>query len=81
MRIRFEHDTEKKEGNFSKKIVILVITINIIFTIATFGAFIRTGNEPATLITAWFAFTTVELWELSKIKRSDKTKKKQEEEV
>lgn len=79
MRIKIERDTKKQKCEFSKKIVVLVIIINIIFTVATFGAFIKTGNEPATLITAWFAFTTVELWELGKIKRS-KTKKQEDEE-
>lgn len=79
MRIRLEKETEEKKGAFSKKIVKLVIAINVLFTIAVFYAFIKTGNEPGTLITAWFAFTTVELWELGKIKRS-KTKKEEEEE-
>lgn len=79
MRIRLEKEAEEKKGAFSKRIVKLVIAINVLFTIAVFYAFIKTGNEPATLITAWFAFTTVEVWELGKIKRS-KTKKKEEEE-
>lgn len=76
MRIRLEKEAEEKKGAFSKRIVKLVIAINVLFTIAVFYAFIKTGNEPATLITAWFAFTTVEVWELGKIKRS-KTKKKE----
>jgi hypothetical protein len=29
-----------------------------------------TGSEPITLIGAWFAFTTGELWMLSSIKKS-----------
>lgn len=78
MRIRLEKEAEEKKGAFSKRIVKLVIAINVLFTIAVFYAFIKTGNEPATLITAWFAFTTVEVWELGKIKRS-KTKKEEEE--
>ena len=54
---------------FSKLIVTFVIIINIVFTIGTLYIFLKTGNEPTTLIGAWFAFTTVEVWKLAKIKR------------
>lgn len=33
--------------------------------------FLRVGSEPSTLIGAWFAFTTGELWALSSIKRKE----------
>ena len=59
-----------KKGMFSKLIVTFVIIINILFTIGTLYIFLRTGNEPTTLIGAWFAFTTVEVWQLAKIKRN-----------
>jgi len=58
-----------KKGMFSKLIVTFVIIINIVFTIGTLYIFLKTGNEPTTLIGAWFAFTTVEVWQLAKIKR------------
>lgn len=61
----------RKKGNFSKKIVILVILMNILFTLAIMYLFLKTGNEPMTLVGAWFGFTTVELWSLSKIKRAE----------
>ena len=61
----------RKKGSFSKKIVILVILMNILFTLAIMYLFLKTGNEPMTLVGAWFAFTTVELWSLSKIKRAE----------
>ena len=61
----------RKKGSFSKKIVILVILMNILFTLAVMYLFLRTGNEPMTLVGAWFAFTTVELFSLSKIKRAE----------
>lgn len=61
----------RKKGTFSKKIVILVILMNILFTLAIMYLFLRTGNEPMTLVGAWFGFTTVELWSLSKIKRAE----------
>ena len=54
---------------YSKWIVALVILLNVGFTGAVLFLFLRTGNEPTTLIECWFAFTTVELWSLSKITR------------
>ena len=55
--------------NFSKRIVALVILLNVGFTGVVLYLFLWTGNEPSTLIGCWFAFTTVELWSLSKITR------------
>jgi threonine/homoserine efflux transporter RhtA len=52
---------------FSKKIVALVVFLNVVFTGAIMYLFLRTGSEPSTLIGCWFAFTTVELWSLSQI--------------
>lgn len=60
-----------KKKQFNKTIVTLVILMNIIFAGAVFVVFWHTGNEPSTLIGSWFAFTTIELWELSKIKRKE----------
>lgn len=64
----------EKKGRFSKLIVTLVVTLNILFTVAVLYIFLRTGSEPATLIGCWFAFTTGELWMLASIKR-EKVKK------
>ena len=58
---------DKKE--FSKKVIFTVIVLNILFTIAILYVFCRTGNEPTTLVASFFGFTTVEMWNLSKIKR------------
>ena len=55
---------------FSKKIVSLVILLNVTFTGAVLYLFLRTGNEPTALIAAWFAFTTGELWMLSGITKA-----------
>lgn len=60
---------QKKRGRFSKFIVTLVILLNVAFTAAVLYIFLNIGSEPTTLVGAWFAFTTVELWSLSKIKR------------
>lgn len=54
---------------FSKKIVALVILLNALFTGAVLFVFLRVGSEPTTLVAAWFAFTTGELWLLSGITR------------
>lgn len=55
---------------FSKAIVAIIIIANVIFTIAVLAIFVTVGNEPMTLIAAWFAFTTGELWVLSGIKKA-----------
>ena len=57
------------KGQYSKVLVTLIILMNIIFTIAVFVVFARTGSEPSTLIATWFSFTTVELWSLARIKK------------
>lgn len=65
----------KKKGYYSKFIVAVVIMLNVIFTAAVLFVFLKTGNEPSTLITAWFAFTTGELFMLSSIKKVKEKKK------
>lgn len=65
----------KKKGVYSKLIVAVVIMLNVIFTAAVLFVFLKTGNEPSTLITAWFAFTTGELFMLSSIKKVKEKKK------
>lgn len=59
----------KKKGNFSKFIVGFVIAANIAFTVAVLWVFLETSAEPTALIGSWFAFTTVELWQLATIKK------------
>lgn len=59
----------KKQGRFSKRIVSLVIFLNVIFTAAVLYVFLRTSSEPTVLVGCWFAFTTGELWMLSSIKK------------
>ena len=56
---------------FSKFIVTLVILLNVSFTVAALYAFLRVGSEPTALISAWFAFTTIELWALAGIKKKE----------
>lgn len=66
------------KSKFNKTIITTIILINIIFTIAVLWIFLKTSSEPSALITAWFAFTTGELWFLSGIKKA-KIKKESEE--
>lgn len=61
----------QQSGKFSKKIVTLVIIMNVIFTAAVLYIFWQVGNEPSTLIAAFFGFTTGELWFLSNIKKAE----------
>ncbi len=55
---------------FSKKIVAMIILLNVAFTIAVLYTFLKVGNEPTSLIVAFFAFTTGELWLLSGITKT-----------
>lgn len=64
------------KNKFSKLIVAAVVALNTGFTAAVLYVFLKTSQEPTTLIAAWFGFTTGELWLLSgirkaKIKRSE----------
>mgnify|MGYP001372787534 FL=1 len=61
----------QQSGRFSKKIVSLVIIMNIIFTAAVLYIFWQVGNEPSTLIAAFFGFTTIELWALAGIRKKE----------
>lgn len=63
-----------KKGMFSKLIVAFVILANVVFTGTVLFVFLRTGGEPITLIGSWFAFTTVELWQLATIKKKKEDK-------
>jgi uncharacterized membrane protein YqiK len=54
----------------SKILVPLIIILNIIFTAVILWIFYKTQTEPSTLINAWFAFTTGELWFLAAIKKA-----------
>lgn len=63
---------------FSKKIVTLIIIMNILFTIAVLYIFAKTYSEPYGLVGAWFTFTTAELWSLAGIKKKEVNKEETE---
>lgn len=48
----------------------MIILLNVAFTIAVLYTFLKVGNEPTSLIVAFFAFTTGELWLLSGITKT-----------
>ena len=64
---------------YSKRIVLLIIILNVLFTIGVLAVFYHTGNEPSVLVGAFFGFTTGELWLLSGIKKKKIEKEKKDE--
>ena len=70
---------KKNDGWFSKVVVLLIITLNILFTLKVFDVVEEGYMEPATLIVAWFGFTTVELWSLAGIKKRKEAKEEAKE--
>ena len=66
--------TNKKKSIFSKIVVLSVIALNVIFTAIVLAVFLKTADEPSSLIVAWFSFTTVELWSLAGIKKAKEQK-------
>ena len=61
-------------NRFSKKIVILVISLNVLFTIACFVLCLLGAELNDALIVAWFTFTGTELVSLAGIKITDTIK-------
>ena len=61
---------DTKKNRFSKLIVAAVVLLNTGFTAAVLYVYLRVGSEPTTLIAAWFAFTTGELWMLAGIRKA-----------
>ena len=54
---------------FSKKVVIAVLVLNVLFTTAVLAVSWHTLQPLDALVVGWFAFTTGELWTLGKIER------------
>lgn len=68
----------KKDGSFSKSVIMAIIVSVIIFTIAVLVVFVVTGGiEPSTLIISFYGFFGFECGVLGWIK-SVKEKEKQE---
>lgn len=60
-----------KLNRFSKKIVTLIVLLNVVFAVGVLCVFWHTGSEPSVLVGSWFAFTTGELWALAGIKKKE----------
>ncbi|MEN6313267.1 MAG: hypothetical protein ABFD25_03345 [Clostridiaceae bacterium] len=58
-----------KKGAYSKFIVVLVIFLNVAFTVSIIFILPKLAFEPSTLIASWFTFTTTELLTLAYIKK------------
>ena len=73
MNIKIErNDKPKKDGRFSKRIVLLCIFLPILYTGICLAMQWFTGTQPESQLTvSFFAFISVELWSLSKIKRDE----------
>ena len=54
---------------FSKKVVIAVLILNVLFTASVLVVSWHTLQSLDALVVGWFAFTTGELWTLGKIER------------
>lgn len=63
-------NTRRNKKSYSKPLIIFIITLNIAFTIAVIHLFLKTGAEPQVLIGSFFGFTTVELWQMARIKQT-----------
>jgi len=70
---------EDDKKQFSKVIVLLIIILNVWFTVAVLGVFAKTGVEPVALVAAFFSFTTGELWLMASIKKTKVVKQKRSE--
>lgn len=73
-RLKKANDKEIKSKQFNKKVVDLIIWMNIIFTAVIVFLFYKTGSEPSTLIEKWFKFTGTEMVALAGIKVADTAK-------
>lgn len=67
-------EKSKKKVQFNKKIVTLIVVMNILFTATIVFLYYKTGSEPSTLIERWFKFTGTELVALAGIKGVDTIK-------
>ncbi|PKL00080.1 MAG: hypothetical protein CVV56_08170 [Tenericutes bacterium HGW-Tenericutes-1] len=60
---------KKKEGLFSKLLLLLVIALNIWFTNRVLNIVSMGMSEPVVLIGSWFLFTGTEVWIMANIKK------------
>ena len=63
---------------FSNFVVIMVVLLNTAFVVGVFYASLQNATIPDSLIIAWFAFTTGELFALASIKKTKVKKLRRE---
>lgn len=66
------------KGLFSKFIVLLVITLNVLFVVKMFEILPSLSFEPSVLIASWFGFTSSELIVLGSITKAGYKNKTEE---
>ncbi len=59
----------RKKGDYSKRVVALILVVALLFSASVLLIFLRTGAEPATLVSCFFAGVIGELWLLAGIKK------------
>ena len=59
----------RKKGDYSKRVVALILVVALIFSAAVLIAFWHTGGEPATLVSCFFGAVIGELWLIAGIKK------------
>lgn len=59
----------QEKGDYSKRVVALILVVALIFSAAVLIAFWHTGGEPATLVSCFFGAVIGELWFLAGIKK------------
>lgn len=65
-------------SRFSKRIVTLVIVLNVLYTGAVLFVYYHTGTEPVALTTGWYAFTGTELLALAGLKYKEAKNKEED---
>lgn len=67
---------------FAKKLIVIMSIFVVLYIIADFYVFLKTGAEPTELTIATFALITLELGNLKSIKNAKtKSKNKKEDEI
>ena len=70
---------KKKQGNYTKRLVVFIILFVIVFAIGQSYVFIQVGSEQVVLVASVMSFATVQLWNMASIKKT-KIKEHDEEE-
>ena len=67
-------ETQQKQPKYSKKIVVLVIVLNVVFALCVLFLSYYGDEVSDTLIEKWFDFTSIELLSMAAIKSVETVK-------